>query len=261
MGYLYAIQAAFLQNWKEIIGTSNFFIFSLMGSVPTVILLAWLTRESSSPTVLAYIAIGASLMVVWNSATWRIGWSLALEVNEGTLEFNLVSRTPLMFTMLGKALALSTFGALAGLVSLGLFLLVAQQPITIAHWPLLVVSLIVAMLALITCGFILTPLLVLGESRPGSLNAVLPFGVVFSGFVHPIDLLPASLKPLAWCLPTAWAMDGSILAIEGASSPWEIVLDWLVAGGLILVYLGLTQWLFRKVEMRVRRTGSLTQPF
>ena len=257
MGYIYAVRAAFIQQWQVAIGTANFLGLGI-GAIPLVAMLAWIASESDDPTVLAYISVGVFLMVVWNTSVFRIGAALSGELFQGTLELNLMSRSPLMLVMLGKVLALAAFSSLTGIAAVVTVLAVSQQFIDVANVPLLLISLIFAMPALIDGGFIFTPLLVLVGGRPGFFNAILPFGVVFGGFLYPISLLPAGLQTIARFLPTSWAMDGVIRSVEGGGPAWRIAGDWGVALALTALYLTLTYFMFRKVEERVRVTGILS---
>jgi ABC-type uncharacterized transport system permease subunit len=86
----------------------------------------------------------------------------------------------------------------------------------------------------------------------------MPFGVVCSGFLYPINLLPGVLQAIARGMPTSWAMEASIMATSGSASAWQIVTRWGIALALAGVYLFLTQVLFRMVERRIRVTAALT---
>lgn len=66
-----------------------------------------------------------------------------------------------------------------------------------------------------------------------------------------------ALEAVARLLPTAWAMEGVVRVTRGNSTDLEIVVDWLVATGLICGYLVLAAVCFRKAEERVRISGAL----
>jgi len=82
--------------------------------------------------------------------------------------------------------------------------------------------------------------------------------VACSGFLYPIGILPAALQVIARGLPTSWAMESVIMATTGSGSTWEIVIRWVIALALAVVYLFIMQLLFRLVERRVRVTAALT---
>ena len=195
-------------------------------------------------------------MSFWGWGTFYTGYSLAVEFNQGTLDHNLVSRTPLMLIMFGKALGAMTSGIPGGLLAFLLVLLVTRDLIEVSNPVALVVALGVAMVSIIVMGFTLTPLFLLSRGRPGLFNAILPLGIVLSGFLYPVSLFSSGVEVVARFLPTSWAMEGVIRSVDGGTASWAAS-DVGIALGLSLAYLVFTYFLFRKVEHRIRVTGSL----
>ena len=117
LGHLYALQGAFLQRWRV---TASRYQILLVGisQVPTAAAAAWIARASAEQGISLAIAVGASFVVVWNVCVFRTGFSLLDERWAGTLELNLLSRSPLTLVMLGKSLAFVVFFAMVGLLSL-----------------------------------------------------------------------------------------------------------------------------------------------
>jgi ABC-2 type transport system permease protein len=255
IGYLYAIRAAFIQQLIVIRGSANY-AGVFINQIPTVALLAWIVGGSVTPSALAYISVGAAMMVIWNNVVFRMGWSLSDELFEGTLDLNMVSRTPMMLVMFGKALALAAFSTLSGAAAFLLVVLVSQRMIDVANAPLFV-SLGIAMFALIMSGFMFAPLMVLVWGRAGFFNAILPFGVAFSGFLYPITRLPGGLEVVARFLPTSWAMDAAIRSVEGGDT-WRVIGSCGAGLALTGAYSMLIYLMFKKVEERVRVTGILS---
>lgn len=255
MGHIRALLTVSALQWKVIFGKRDYIPVMIL-SIPMVALLAWIARVGDRPEVLAYISVGAGLVTLWNGLIQRMGWLVNSEVFEGTLDLNLLSRTPLILVMLGKAVGLAAVSTLSAVAAFLTVVAVARHSIDVASLPLLLVSLFIALQALVACGFIFAPMYVLMGGRPGFFNAITPLGVLLSGFLHPTSLLPASLELLARLLPTSWAMHAVIGAVRG-SSTWELAQHWLVALALTAAYVGLAYFLFRAVEHRVRVTGVL----
>ena len=256
-GNMYALAGSFMQQWRDAKRTASYASFVIAG-IPNVIILAWMARRSDNPVAITYIALGSSLMLVWTNAVFRMGWSLSNERWGGLLDVSLVARSPLIVTMLGKALALSFFSFLTGAGAFVFILIVAPGMVVVTNLPLAIVSLAITMFVMICAGFIFSPITVLVGEPSGLFGAVMPFGVVCSGFLYPIKLLPAALQFIARGLPTSWAMEGTIMATSGSGSALEIVARWAIALALAVVYLILTQLLFRLVEWRVRVSAVLT---
>lgn len=229
----------------------------LLSSIPQVAVIAWIASRTDDPAILGYLAVGGPLMVVWNIVVFRTGWALLGELFEGTLDLALVSRTPLILVTLGKSFALIVFTTLLGATSSVLvFLAIVGRTIEIPSLPILAVSFIVAIVSLMALSFVFAPFGVLVGGRPGFMNAIMPAGVVFSGFLYPTSLFSPALESIARILPSAWAMDGVLKSVRGA--PFlEIATTWGIALALSAVYLGGTYFLFKMVEARVRVTGAL----
>jgi len=256
-GNLYALVGSFLQQWRSAKRSAGYATFILAG-IPNVIILAWIARRSDNPVAITYIALGSSLMLVWTNAVFNMGWSLTDERWGGLLDVSLVSRTPLMITMLGKALALSFFSLLTGAGAFVVILIASGHTVPFANLPLALGSLAITMFVMICAGFIFCPITVLVGEPSGLYATVMPFGVVCSGFLYPISFLPPVLQAIARGLPTSWAMEASIMATTGSGSAWQVVARWGIALALAVVYLFVTQLLFRAVERRIRVTAILT---
>lgn len=256
-GNLYALTGAFLQQWRNARRTAGYASFIVAG-IPSVVILAWIARQSNNPVAITYIALGSSLMLVWTNAVFRVGWSLSEEKWGGLLDASLISRTPMIVTMLGKALALSFFSLLTGAGAFAVILIVSGHTVPVENLPLALISLAVTLFVMICAGFIFCPITVLVGEPSGLFATVMPFGVVLSGFLYPINLLPTALQVIARGLPTSWAMEGTIMATTGSGSVWDIVTKWAIALALAVAYLVVTHLLFRIVERRVRITAALT---
>lgn len=257
VGNYYALIGAFLQTWRNVRRSAGYANFVIAG-IPNVVILAWIANRSDNPIAITYIAVGSSLMLVWTNAVFRMGWALSEERWGGLLDASLVSRTPIIVTMLGKSIALSFFSLLTGAGAFILILLVSNHPISITSLPLAVLSLGVTLFVMICTGFLFCPITVLVGEPAGLFATVMPFGVVCSGFLYPIDILPSALQAIARGLPTSWGMESIIMAVTGSGSTGDIIIKLIVALALAVVYLLITQILFRLVEKRIRVTAILT---
>lgn len=255
MTYALAILGAFWQQWKTLASGWNFLV-GLVANVPMVAAFAWVAIQSDRAGVVGYAAIGLFLMTLWNQSQVGIRWSLYEEAGRGTLEFSLVSRTPLMVLLLGKALAHLLAGARPALAALVVALVMAPRLPEVADPLGLAVAVSAGFVALVATGFIFTPLSVLAARQLDPIVAVRPFVVVFSGFLYPVSFLPGGLDTAARVLPTAWAMDAVLMALQGDDAE-RIATNVAMALGISAAYFALTAFMFVKVGERVRVTGAL----
>jgi ABC-2 type transport system permease protein len=254
--YARAVTASFRQQWKQM-----FFLESIaspiIGALGPAIVIGWVAGHSGNMTAMAYVFIGASLSMMWNTGIFRTGRSLASEHVMGTLDLLMTTRTPLPVLMFGKALAVIAFGAINGLVTFAVVLAFTQRMPAIDSTGLFLAAAVVALIAVVVSSFLFAPLSYLVGVRSGFFNAIMPFGAVVSGFLYPIDVLPAWLEAVARCLPTAWAMEAAVHAIEASASDGRVLADLAVAIGLSAALLAVSCVLFLKAERRVRITGDL----
>ncbi len=256
LGYLYALRGCFIQRWRTSSSTGDWVLY-VGSTVPIAAVIAWIARQSNNDLVIAYMSIGVVLMAVWQSSLFRVGWGLSDEMYAGTFELSLITPTPLLLVILGKALALVASGIVFGLPSYAIFFAIVQRAPHIANIPMLVPSLLVAYATMLSGVFLFSPLMVLSRGRGGFFNALIPFGFTFSGFLYPITTLPVALQVLARLLPMSWASDAVAISIRGDGSNLEIVGRWAVAFAVSAVWLLLTHLMFATVERRLRVTGQV----
>ena len=258
MGHLYALQGAFLQQWRVTASRYQILLIAI-SQVPTAAAAAWIARASAEQGISLAIAVGAAFVVVWNVCVFRTGFSLLDERWAGTLELNLLSRSPLTLVMLGKSLAFVVFFAMVGLLSFAAALLVANEVASIEHTVSFALSLTLVVLAVVALQFLFAPLSFLVGAQGGFFNAIMPLGVVLSGFFYPISLLPNWFEWLARLLPTAWAMEALIWSINGKEDIGRVALNWVPAVGLLVLFALAEVTLFIRAERRARLSGGLTE--
>ena len=72
MGNLYAIRGAFIAQWKLMMYGASYLTF--LGTLPSVIAIAWIARASGSSALIAHVTLIAFLVVAWNHCVARVGW-------------------------------------------------------------------------------------------------------------------------------------------------------------------------------------------
>jgi ABC-2 type transport system permease protein len=256
MPYVRAVRASFVQQWKQMFFVESI-VSPIIGALGPAIVVGWIAARSGNATAVAYVFLGASLSMIWNTGIFRTGRSLANEHVLGTLDLLMTTRTPLAVLMFGKALAVICFGGINGAVTFGVVLAFAGHVPPIDNVALFLVAGLTAILAVVVSSFFFAPFSYLVGVRGGFFNAIMPFGAVVSGFLYPIDVLPRSLEAVARCLPTAWAMQALVDSIESGPSDLRIAGDLAAAMALSAALLALSYVLFVKAERRVRVTGSL----
>lgn len=253
-GHLITFLGAFEQQWKESARARG---FRWLEGLPLAFLIGWVAGQSGDARVVTYVAIGVFLMRTWTQGVFDMGWSLQTERFMGTFELQFAARSPLMVVMLGKATALAVVAAQGGLAGTLLVLIMARTSLSADQLAVVVPSLLLALIALFASSFVFTPLMVLARGGGGFFEAIRPFGVVFGGFLAPVSKLPVWLQPVAWVLPSSWAMAALVASLEQPGALLTVAPFWSAALGISVLYLLAAAQLFRIIERQVLRDGTL----
>ena len=251
---------ALRSTWLEM-RTRSEFISTLGNGVPRFAVLAWIAGQSEDSSVVATVSVGIVLLVIWTAAAFRVSFTLRNEAFLGTLDLNMLARSPLALITLGKAAAVTLSFVPNAIAALIVVFAVTRQPITVAALPAFAVAMTLAILALLAVAFVLLPMLFIIGNRAGSFAAITPFGAVLSGFVYPIDVLPGALEVVARLMPTSWAMETVRWSIFGGHDASDFAGHWGIAAALTALYVAISVWLFRVAETRIRRSGSVEGGF
>jgi len=249
-----ALSAAFVQHWLDSARLDEV-TYVVVGQIAIVGVFAWLARLGGQVDVISTIAFGVVLMVMWRSSVFRLGFLVVGANNQGTLEIEMMSRTPMFWIMLGKTLAAFAFYGLIGIACFVVVVLIGGAGVVIGDPVALVASLVVALIASISLAYVFAPLTFLAGGQAGFFNAIMPLGIVLSGFAQPIAILPGALQIAARALPTSWATEALLNGLRGAPIA-ELLPLWGVSLLLSLGVFLLSAWMFVRCEARVREVGS-----
>ncbi|MGH2470029.1 MAG: ABC transporter permease, partial [Chloroflexota bacterium] len=226
-------------------------------NIPLAAVYGALVHTSGSPVIVTYVAFGLFFLSIWNAGVIDVGDSLPNEVWAGTMDAALVSRSSLLVIMLGHASGYISRAVIRGIPAFATVLLVGGTWPHVQNIPVLLVSLVVAFVAVLATTSLLSPFIVLVGTTGASFGGLLTFGVAFSGFLAPVQLLPLALQVPARLLPASWAMDAIWLTLNGAPAG-QIAARWGYALAEAIVFLGCTGLAYRSVEGRVRQRGGLS---
>jgi len=98
-----------------------------------------------------------------------------------------------------------------------------------------------------------------GGSAAAFVDATNFLFAIVSGVAFPITVLPIFVRPVAYLLPTTYALDLLRAQALGTRTLMEPALEWiaLVAFGIATVWFG--RWIFLRTEHRLRVRGTLGQ--
>lgn len=237
--------------------TDGFILFTVLFQPIIIALLGlWMLKDKGVDAAM-FVVVGSGLTGLWSSLLFISGNSINAERWSGTLESLVALPTPFEVIVFGKNLA----NVVQSLLSMVLGYLVAafafgyslnvQQPF------LFLVSVVLAVIAFISFGLIISPIFVMNPGVRAWQNAMEFPVYVFGGFLFPIALLPGWTTPISYLLPPYWAA----VALHGTSTGGASINQTLFAWGMMLFFslidLLIASRLFRLMLYKARADATL----
>jgi ABC-2 type transport system permease protein len=217
-----------------------------------------LFKEASGPFGL-YAVLGGGMMGMWGNTLYSSGFAIEFEKWQGTLEEVFAAPSNLLHVIAGKSISNALFGLTNMVAILLIAALVFRVPLGVANPVLFALSIILTLLSVSALGLIFASAFVLSRHAQVFTNG-LEFPVyVISGSMFPIALLPFWVHPASYILGPTWGIE----AIRIAAAQESVSLTfWLDVGVMLLItlaYVIIAAFLFKKVEIKSRRDGTLVQ--
>ncbi len=135
--------------------------------------------------------------------------------------------------------------------------LIFDFQLTVAYPFLFFISLLLTVLALISMGLVIAPLM---STNPGATvwaNALeFPMFIV-GGFLFPVILLPIWTTPISYVLAPFWAAQALHATSSGGASLRYVLQCWALLFGFSVAYWFISAWLFRVLLRRAREEATL----
>jgi ABC-2 type transport system permease protein len=199
------------------------------------------------------------MMGMWGNTLYSSGFAISFEKWQGTLEEVVAAPSNLLHVIAGKSVSNALFGLVNMVAILLIASLVFRVSLGVANPVLFALSLVLTLLSVSALGLIFASAFVLTRSAQVFTNG-LEFPIyVISGSMFPIALLPFWVHPASYILGPTWGIE----AIRIAAGQENVLLTfWLNVGVMLLItlaYVAIAAFLFKKVETKSRRDGTLVQ--
>jgi ABC-2 type transport system permease protein len=205
-----------------------------------------------------YLFLGTVVGGLVGAAFWEMAFGLKREMDAGTLEPAWLTPTRPETFVLGRAIAALLVAGAASAVLIGIGF--AFFGASLAGGLLLAVpALAIAAVSMIGIGYLVASVVLLIREPNFFVDATSFLFSVVSGVAFPVLVLPAVVQPIAYVLPTTYAVDLLRVYALGTRPLADPALEWLalVALGAGMVWLGRAA--FRRTERRMRVRGTLGQ--
>jgi ABC-2 type transport system permease protein len=189
---------------------------------------------------------------------WGVAFAIRMEMDTGTLEPTWLTPTHHETLVIGRALGSLFWFAISQLALFGFGVLVLGLHLRL-EMLFALPAVLCAILAMVGIAYLLAGVvLLIREANFFVDTANFLFGML-SGTAFPVTLLPGVVQPIAFALPTTYAIDILRVQALGSRPLFDPTLEYLVLIGLTLVSYPLGRWVFARAEETMRRRGMLAQ--
>lgn len=205
-----------------------------------------------------YLFLGVVVGGMVSTAFWDMAFSFQREMDQGTLEQTWLSPTRPETFVLGRAISggLIAGAASAILVGIGLLFFGASiGPGLLLALP----ALLLAMVSMVGIGYLVASAVLVLRDPNFFVDATNFLFAMISGVAFPVLVLPWFIRPIAYLLPTTYAVDLLRVYALGTRPLLDPALEWVLLAVLSAALIVIGRIVFRRTEHRLRVRGTLGQ--
>src|SRR5438105_3720006 len=217
-----------------------------------------LDKTIGTADLAGFIFMGGVISALVATAFWAMAMSFRNEMEMGTLEPTWLTPTSRETLVIGRPLGGLFWFAFGQVVifAVGIaFFGLRIRPETVFAIP----AILIAVLAMVGVAYLIAGVVLSIRDANLFVDCTNFLFSVASGAAFPVLLLPGVLQPIAFALPTTYAMDILRQQALGTRPLFAPALEYvaLIAGTLVLFPIGV--WAYRRAERRIRRLGTINQ--
>jgi len=217
-----------------------------------------LQASAGTDDLAGFLFLGMVVGGLVGTAFWDIAFGLKREMDAGTLEPAWLTPTRPEMQVIGRAISggIVASGAATVLVAIGLLVFDARVAGGVV---LALPALGLAGFSLVGIGYLVaSAVLVIREPNffVDSTNFIF---AMLSGVSFPVTVLPLVVQPVAYLLPTTYALDLLRTYALGSRPLLPPVLEWAALVGFAVLTIWFGRWVFLRTEHRLRVRGTLGQ--
>lgn len=217
-----------------------------------------LERTIGTTDLAGFIFLGGVISGLVATAFWGMAMSIRNEMDMGTLEPTWLTPTSREALVLGRALGGLVFFVLGQIVifAVGVAFFGLRFHLEMFRAS---PAILLAVVAMVGIAYALAAIVLVIKEANFFIDTTNFLFAAASGAAFPITLLPGVLQPIAYALPTTYAMDILRQEALGTRPLFDPHLEYaaLALGTAVAYPLGL--WAFRSADRHIRRSGTLGQ--
>jgi ABC-2 type transport system permease protein len=202
---------------------------------------------------LVYASFGAAVMGIWSATSTTAGSAMQRERWHGTLELLVAAPTHFALVLLPVTIAMSTIGLYSMVATLAWGRFAFGVDVPLEHPFGFALALVATVVSVGALGFLLAVAFVRYRTA-WALGNMLEYPVwLVGGFLVPLTLLPAWVRPISWALAPTWGVDAVRESALGGA-PWAEIAACL---GLGAAYVAAGSLVLETVLRAARKDGSI----
>ena len=245
LGWLFQMKMLMRSSFDSVLGVIYPLFFATIAF--------FMFRAGDDPKPLLYASLGAAVMGIWGATSTSAGNALARQRWHGTLELLVAAPAHFALVLLPVTIAMASIGIYSMVATLLWGRYVFGIHLQIDDILAFVVAVPATVVSIGALGFLLAIAFVRFR-QAWALGNMLEYPVwLIAGFLVPLSLFPAWVRPISWSLAPTWG----IAAIRGAAlggSPWPDIGMALLLGA---AYTAAGIYLIRRALRAAREKGTL----
>jgi ABC-2 type transport system permease protein len=198
--------------------------------------------------------VASALISMWSYVLYSSGSALIAQKWSDTLKLLIAAPVSLFNVILTKALSNSVIALISMLLSFIYARFIFQFNLNIDDYGLFFLSILVLVFSLSVVGLILAIVFVASQNVFDFQNLILTPMILLCGVFIPVEQFPAALRLLAYLIPMTWGIKSVQETL--VLSP-EMIMTMGISIAVSLVYLWIAYLIVKKMEIVLRKSGSL----
>lgn len=251
------ILTTMLLQMKHSFARSMFRFCLVANPIANTILIYYMFMKSGEENFVTYVVMGAGLMGLWSCICFSSAGDINRERWGGTL--SIIYSAPADFRLIiwGKILGNTTLALSTLFISFLTAKILFQASFIVSNVLYLLIGIVAAIVSFMTISVVIAYVLTLSRKTPLYMNCIEIPVTLLCGFVFPVEMLPAWVQMISYCLTPTWAVKLIRMSLQSKVNQVEFIKSLLVLVAINIVYLVGISILYGVIDKQVRIRASL----
>lgn len=254
---IYVILTTMLLQMKNSFARSMFRFCLIANPIANTILVYYMFKNSGEENFVTYVVMGAGLMGLWGCICFSSAGDINRERWSGTLA--IIYSAPVDFRLIiwGKVLGNTVLAISTLFISFLTSKILFGASFEVTNVLYLMVGVVAAVFSFMTISVVIAYVLTLSRKTSLYMNCLEIPVTLLCGFVFPVEMLPAWVQTISYCLTPTWAVKLIRLSLQREMNQVHFIRSFIVLVGINIVYLVGISLLYRVIDKHVRIRATL----